>query len=121
MTEFNYFLETVNNGSADQPEDLMAYIFESGLIVRGMPVFGVMRNEYRGKQALWVTKGADEFVCVAPAKVDGDQVIWERDNLITPFRPGTKIRLATFINQIPERIPITAVTIPEPKDHLDKI
>lgn len=119
--KFNYFLETVNNGSTDQPEDLMGYIFESGFIVRGRPVFGVVPDEFKGRQALWVTRDEDEFVCVAPAKVEGDQVVWEKNNLVTPFRPFTVQRLKPLIDQVPERIPLAKVTIPESKNHPDKV
>ena len=119
---FKYYLETVNNVNADQPMDLTAYLFDSGLIARGRPCLGVSVEHSKGKQALWVTMGEkDEFVCVAPARVEGDEIVWDRDDLITPFRGSTKERLAPFINQVPTRIPLLDVIIPEPRDHPDKI
>lgn len=118
--KFEYFLETVNNGAVEEVSDTMAYLFESGQIARGVPHLGVVPDQFKGRQALWVTRGTDT-IFVAPATVEGDEVVVDKNRLITPFRTSVLAQRKPYIDIIPSRIALTEVTIPDPVDHPDKI
>lgn len=115
---FVFYLETVVKPDPEQVHaaadiDRDVYQFESGHDAVGRPVLGVVP----GSKVVWITlEDGQTSVGVMTARQEGDKLIIDKNNLITPVLMGRAWEMNTpfmkLYNQIPHEVPMSSVVIP---------